>query len=237
MNRVKMIKSRRLKSKKYKRNTRIHSRKNKKGGGYRAHIDISPDEEYIYITDKSNMRYKLYKINLPNETFQEYEMKDYESYPLISSPRNLREILRENVEKNPILKEILERYEIDPNLLFHPPGLAAPAIVEVAPELAPAPLQPQEEQLVLEENVTVPPLPLQLSSKPSSSRSSRPSSSKALDRKKPLKITGKLQDAMNFAKTYKNSKSKQLPPLRSRPYISESMSGSPYLTNFTRKNK
>ena len=284
-------KSRRLKSKKYKRKTRVRVRlgKNKQRGGAGFHIDITDDENYLYITDKlDDSNYYLYKIDLPNKTFQINKMQDSEYYPLSQMPQRLREIIFKSLDnEDRRIAFILNTHKIYPNSLF-PLATVAPTVVEVQPgrfyekyfppngqhpyyvpiQSPVVPLLPHDAVLppIVEEpsykklsshkssphkssprkssprkSLSSPrePSPKALSSPKSSSlkalSSPRESSSKALGRVTPLKME-KLKHAMNFAKTYK-SKSNQLPPLRSRPSVSELMRGSPYLEKFTRKNK
>jgi hypothetical protein len=241
-------KSRRLKSKKYKRKTRVRVRlgKNKQRGGAEFDIDINDDENYLYITDKSDKsNYYLYKIDLRNKTFQINKIQDSEYYPLSQMPQRLREIIfkaRDNEDRR--IAFILNMHRIYPESLF-PLATVAPTVVEVQPGRFYDKYFPPNDQhpyYVPIESPVVPLLPhdavlppiveepsyKKLSSSPSSSRKSssshRESYSKALGRVTPLKMPGKLNAAINFAR------SRKLPPIR----MEELMHGSPYLSKLQR---
>jgi len=91
---VKMIKSRRLKSRKYKKKTLVRVRlgKNIHRGGADStfHIDITDDGKYLYITDtKQNY---LYKIDVEKENYQ-INKTEGDAYPL----NLLNEIIRNKI--------------------------------------------------------------------------------------------------------------------------------------------
>jgi hypothetical protein len=210
-NRIKIIKSRRLKNKKYKKKTRVrlHLGKNKQRGGARCEIDFSDrDTLYVnYINEKSGKNY-LYKLNLIDKIFETYdpEKGDYVNpRPLKEITRNLRRAILKTMDQSndtdkQEIMEIFIEHDIDPLLPM---------------KISPSP-------------------PPSLSSSRKSSSSAREPSPKALGRVTPLKME-KLKDAMNFAKTYK-SKSNQLSPLRSRPSVFDIMKGSPYLEKLPRRS-
>ena len=236
-NRMNTIKSRRLKSKKYKRKTRVrvHLGKNKQRGGARCEIDFSNrDILYVdYITYRSNKKYS-YKLNLIDKTFETYDPKK-DNYV---DPRPLNEItpkLRSSILRvmDDEIKEIFAEHDIDPLLPLKipsspsssrksssshresPPQALSPSTSSFSPSSRPDSDGPSFSEASPHK-----------SSSPPRESPPRESSSKALGRVTPLKME-KLNAAMNFAKTYK-SKSNQLPPLRSRPSVSDIIYESPY---------
>lgn len=231
-NRMNTIKSRRLKSKKYKRKTRVrvHLGKNKQRGGAICEIDFT-DRDNLYVNYKND----LYKLKLNDKIFETYdpEKGDYVNPRLLKEiPRNLHKailktILSNNTDKQKIM-EIFAEHDIDPFLpmKISPSPSSSRKSSSSDQESPPQALSPSTSSFS--------PSPRPDSDRPSfseasprkSSSSHRESSSKALGRVTPLKME-KLKDAMNFAKTYK-SKSNQLPPLRSRPSVSDIIYESPY---------
>ena len=105
---VKMIKSRRLKSIKYKKKTRVrvHLGKNIHRGGADStfHIGITDDGKYLYITDtKENY---LYKIDLEEKTYQMNKTVGGD-YPLKSMTQRLRNIIANARDGNDRIASIL----------------------------------------------------------------------------------------------------------------------------------
>ena len=186
-------KSRKLKSKKYKiqrkTRSRVHLGKINQGGGAGFHIDITDDEDYLYITDKlDDANHYLYKIDLRNKTFQINKMQDNEYYPLSQMPQRLRDIIfkaRDNEDRR--IAFILNAHKINPDLLF-PRATVAPTVVENQPgrfyeKYFPpngqhpyyVPIQPPLVLSLLPRDAVLPPI-AELPS-PKSSSSSRKSSS------------------------------------------------------------
>jgi hypothetical protein len=213
-NRMNTRKSRRLKSKKYKRKTRVrvHLGKNKQRGGASCEIDFSNrDILYVdYITYRTKKKYS-YKLNLKDKRFKTYdpEKGDYvDDRPLNEIPRKLRSSILKSMDHK--IQEIFAEHDIDP---FLP--------LKISPSLSSSRKSSSSAQ-------ESPPQALSPStSSPPRESPPRESSSKALGRVTPLKVTGKLNAAINFANTYK-SESNQLPPLRLRPSVSDIIYKSPY---------
>ena len=196
-NRMNTRKSRRLKSKKYKRKTRVrvHLGKNKQRGGASCEIDFSNrDILYVdYITYRTKKKYS-YKLNLKDKRFKTYdpEKGDYvDDRPLNEIPRKLRSSILKSMDNE--IQEIFIEHDIDPLLPL-----------KISPSPLPSPSSSRKSSSSAQES---PPQALSpsTSSPRKSSSSHRESSSKALGRVTPLKME-KLNAAMNFAKTYKNSK-------------------------------
>ena len=126
-NRIKIIKSRRLKSKKYKRKTRVrlHLGKNKQIGGARCEIDFSDNRDTLYVKYISHSFGKnyLYKINLGDKTFEIYEPEHgyISAHPLKEITRNIRSAILKTMnksncaEKQKIMNIFIE-HDIDPLL-------------------------------------------------------------------------------------------------------------------------
>ena len=236
------------KTKRVKRTRKIHSKRRiQHGGNYRYDIDMSTNNEFMFITMKTTPKI-IYKIDLPYQTFSKYRLES-DGYPLKHiQDRTLFEILYNERLSNPEVRNILSQHKINNLLLrevvspsprrFKRPvspykkniklsrfdkelsPLAEEDYVSPQPSPQPSPQQPSPQQ-------PSPELPaLQLSPSPVHVTPEKPvpdTAKTSKNSKKTTRIGRRLVEAMEFSHSRKTKKSTPVP-------VSQIMQGSPYLS-------
>ena len=105
------------KTKRVKRTRKIHSkRRTQYGGNYNYDIDMSTNNEFMFITMKTAPKI-IYKIDLPSQIFSKYRLESDEHPLKHKQDRTLFEILYKERLNNPEVRNILSHYKIN-NLLL-----------------------------------------------------------------------------------------------------------------------
>jgi hypothetical protein len=105
------------KTKRVKRTRKIHSkRRTQYGGNYKYDIDMSTNNELMFITMKTAPKI-IYKIDLPNQIFSKYRLESDEHPLKHKQDRTLFEILYKERLVNPEVRNILSHHKIN-NLLL-----------------------------------------------------------------------------------------------------------------------
>jgi hypothetical protein len=105
------------KTKRVKRTRKIHSkRRTQYGGNYKYDIDMSTNNEFMFITMKTAPKI-IYKIDLPSQIFSKYRLESDEHPLKHKQDRTLFEILYKERLNNPEVRNILSHYKIN-NLLL-----------------------------------------------------------------------------------------------------------------------
>lgn len=244
------------KTKRVKRTRKIHSkRRTQRGGNYRYDIDMSTNNEFMFITMRTTPKI-IYKIDLPYQKFSKYRLES-EDYPLTyRQDRTVFEILYKERLNNPEVRNILSQHNIN-DLLFREVVFPSPLKFKrpISPykkniklgrfdkELSPL---AEEDYVPTPSSSPTPPLSspspppaisvLSLSSSPLQLTPEKTvrlspvldSANISKTSKKPTRMGRRLVEAMEFSHSRKNKKSTPLP-------VSQIMQGSPYLSLIKRK--
>jgi hypothetical protein len=229
------------KTKRVKRTRKIHSkRRTQYGGNYKYDIDMSTNNELMFITMKTAPKI-IYKIDLPNQIFSKYRLESDEHPLKHKQDRTLFEILYKERLNNPEVRNILSHHKIN-NLLLREVVFPSPRRIKrptssdikniklgrfdkelspiaeedyISPQPSPSPVLPAISVLPLSS-----PLPL-TPKKPDSAKKSTSKNSTYMQRR--------LVAAMNFSNSRKSKIPTPLP-------VYKIMQGSPYINLRNRKN-